>query len=281
MRISVPPGRRTRRNSATPARGIGEVLDQLAREQRVEGGGAEGERVRLPHRPPHLGVLRLARAQQVVVDVGGDDGEGPGAADLGEQAAAAARVEHAGARRDVGQEQALEPPQHRRVQLEQERLRQACSRGRRARGGSRSAAPRGRPPSPRRTGSPPPAPAAAGRAGCPARGRTRSRGSTTSPRRPAGPAALRSRPTPARWREIDAERDHRSPSGSGNTQYPRWVSGWLSRRWEYTSTANTYVAASRRRLRTRNAPRRAVRSTTGVRGVSRGKTPVGYEKIVH
>ncbi len=32
-----------------------------------------------------------------------------------------------------------------------------------------------------------------------------------------------------------------SPSGSGNTQYPRWVSGWLSRRCEYTSTANTYA----------------------------------------
>ena len=120
--MRVPPGRSTRRNSATPGRGIRQVLDQLAREHRVEGPVAKGQGLRVTDQEAHVLELGLTRAHEVVVDVRGHDREGPVGPDLGEQAPPATRVEHAPAARNVLEEERLEPAQHRRVQLEEERL---------------------------------------------------------------------------------------------------------------------------------------------------------------
>jgi hypothetical protein len=102
---------------------IRQMLDQLPREEPVEGGGAKGQRMRIPHHPAQGGELRLARGEEVEVHVRGHDPEPPVRTDLGEQAAPAPGVQDARSGREVPEEQPLELAQHRGVQLVQEGLR--------------------------------------------------------------------------------------------------------------------------------------------------------------
>ena len=106
-----------------PGARVDQVLNRAPRRRGRRRPAAEGQRQGLRHQPAYAGKQRLAREEEVVVHVGGRDRERPVGTDLGEQAPAAAGVQHPRARGDAGQEQLLQLPQHGGVQLEQERLR--------------------------------------------------------------------------------------------------------------------------------------------------------------
>ena len=200
-----------------PARRIGQVLDQLAREEPVEarrrGRAADGRPPPPSARPgtPPCARARRSKSTSAATIPKGQSGR-ISVKRLRPQPASSTRAP----RGKCAEEQPLELAQHGRVQLEAGTARRACTRARRGRGGSRSAAPRGRPPSGHEPVLQHAGRRGAGRAGCRRWDRRRSRGSTRSRWRPRGPPASPSTasPGPMRVRSMPIVVSA-SPSGSG------------------------------------------------------------------